>query len=102
MEAKTKTSKERFFSVELTSKADLRNVNMTNGLLDNVLVEGTIGELVQAGFTEGVVLEVVGRKGIVRVDLEENEVTGAGNRRPASNALTLEKIGHAEQPMRRP
>ena len=93
MEAKTKTSKERFFSVELTSKADLRNVNMTNGSLDSVLVEGTIGELVQAGFTEGVVLEVVGKKGIVRVDLEEDEVTRAGNRRPASSGLTLKKIG---------
>ena len=46
-------SKERFFSVELKSKVSLKNVTMTNGGHENVLVEGTIGNLQQAGFTEG-------------------------------------------------
>ena len=34
---------------------------------ENVLVEGTIGNLQQAGFTEGLVLEVVGDMGVIRV-----------------------------------
>jgi hypothetical protein len=65
---------ERFFSVELKSKANLKNVTLTNGGHDNVLVEGTLGELVQAGFAEGVILEVVGSKGVLRINLGEEEI----------------------------
>ncbi len=39
-------NKERVFSVELNSKRNLKNVTLTNGSSDTVLVEGTIGELV--------------------------------------------------------
>lgn len=69
-----KTSKERFFSVELKSKSDLRSVSVTNGSHEDVLVEGTIGELVQVGFTEGIVLEIVGEKGVLRIDVSEDEI----------------------------
>ncbi|MHC3129452.1 MAG: hypothetical protein IBV52_05180 [Candidatus Bathyarchaeota archaeon] len=73
MKSKTK-DKERVFSIELKSKANLKNVTLTNGSSDSVLVEGTIGELVQATFTEGIILEVVGKNGILRIDLGENEI----------------------------
>jgi len=73
MENKTK-NKERVFSVELKSKRNLKNVTLTNGSSDSVLVEGTIGELVQAMFEEGIILEVVGKKGILRIDLGEDEI----------------------------
>jgi len=73
MESKTK-NKERFFSVELKSKRNLKNVTLTNGSSDSVLVEGTIGELVQATFVEGVVLEVVGKNGVLRLDLGEDDI----------------------------
>ena len=73
MKSKTK-DKERVFSVELKSKRNLKNVTLTNGSSDSVLVEGTIGELVQATFAEGIILEVVGKKGILRIDLEEDEI----------------------------
>jgi len=66
--------KERVFSIELKSKRNLKNVTLTNGSSDNVLVEGTIGELVQATFAEGVILEVVGKNGVLRVDLEQAEI----------------------------
>ena len=65
---------ERFFSVELKSKTSLKNVTLTNGSSDSVLVEGTIGELVQAAFVEDVILEVVGEKGVLRINLEEKEL----------------------------
>ena len=74
MENKT-NRKGRVFSVELKSKRDLKNVTLTDGSSDNVLVEGTIGELVQATFAEGVVFEVVGKKGVLRIDLREEEIT---------------------------
>ena len=73
MERKT-SEKERVFSVELKSKRNLKNVTLTNGSSDSVLVEGTIGELVQATFVEGIILEVVGKKGILRIDLGEDEI----------------------------
>jgi len=73
MESKTK-NKERVFSVELKSKRDLKNVTLTDSSSDSVLVEGTIGELVQATFAEGIILQVVGKKGILRIDLGEDEI----------------------------
>jgi hypothetical protein len=73
MQRKT-SSKERVFSIELKSKRNLKNITLTNGSSDNVLVEGTIGELVQATFAEGIILEVVGKDGILRVDLGEDEI----------------------------
>jgi hypothetical protein len=66
--------KERFFSVELKSKADLKNVTLANGSRDSVLIEGTVGELVQAAFAEGEILEIVGRKGTLRINLKAEEL----------------------------
>jgi len=73
MEGKT-IDKERIFSVELKSKRDLRNVTLANGQGESVLIEGTIGRLVQATFTEGIILEVIGESGSLRLDLEEGEI----------------------------
>jgi hypothetical protein len=66
--------KERVFSIELKSKRNLKNIMLTNGSSDTVLIEGAIGELVQATFKEGVVLEVVGKNGTLRLDLREDEI----------------------------
>jgi hypothetical protein len=69
-----KSNKERVFSVELKSKNNIKNVTLTNGNCDGVLLEGTIGELVEAKFAEGVILQVVGNNGVLRLDLGENEI----------------------------
>ena len=65
---------ERFFSVELKSKVNLKNITMTNGSGENVLVEGSIGELQRAEFSEGIILEVVGDKGVLRINLSQDEI----------------------------
>jgi hypothetical protein len=67
-------TKERFFSIELTSKNHLKNVTLTNGSYDNVLVEGTIGELVAATFAEDEILEVTGKKGVLRINLAQTDI----------------------------
>jgi len=67
--------KERVFTVELQSKKYLKSVSLTNGAADRVLLEGNMGELLQATFKEGVILEVIGKNGILRVDLEEMEIS---------------------------
>ncbi len=69
-----KTLKERFFSVELKSKVSLKNVTLTNSGLENVLLEGTLGQLQHASFAEDVILEVVGDKGVLRINLSQNEI----------------------------
>jgi hypothetical protein len=74
---KNKTESERFFSVELKSKTHLKNVTLTNGTADNALIEGTLGELVEATIAEDIVLEVVGTKGTLRINLARNEIMEA-------------------------
>ena len=71
---KNKTAEERVFSIELRSKSDLKNVTLTNGSQNSVLLEGSIGELLQAVFAEGTILEVIGQRGTLRINLEESEL----------------------------
>jgi hypothetical protein len=68
------SSEMRFFSVELKSKSDLKNVALTNGSSDSVLLEGTIGELIKAEFADGILLEVIGNNGVLRIDLGAEEI----------------------------
>ncbi len=68
---------ERFFSVELKSKAHLKNVTLTNGSVDSALIEGTLGGLLQATFAEDEILEVVGTKGTFRINLSQHEIREA-------------------------
>jgi len=73
---KEQKQRERGFEVELGSMADLRSVSLTNGGQgEGALVEGTIGVLRRAGFAEGRVLEVVGSRGTIRIDLRRGDVT---------------------------
>jgi len=65
---------DRFFSVELKSKTNLKNVTLTNDSNEIVLIEGTLGKLVQATFVEDVILEVMGDKGVLRINLELKEL----------------------------
>ena len=67
---------ERFFSVELLSRESLKGISIS-GDEKNVLIEGTIGRLQRAGFAEGIVLEILGSKGVLRINLEDNEIRKA-------------------------
>ncbi len=68
------TGKEQFFSIELKDKTNLKNLSITTGESENIIFEGNLGELLKVGFTEGIVLEVVGKTGILTVDLSEVEL----------------------------
>ena len=65
---------ERFFSIELKSGLNLKNVTLTNEGQQNVLIEGSIGELQRAEFSEGIILEIVGDKGVLRINLALDEI----------------------------
>lgn len=93
MQNQTQASKERFFSVELKSKTDLKNVTITNGAPENVVIEGTLGELLQVGFTEGVILEVIGKKGVLTVDLSDTELNTAIQENSSHNVTVTNILG---------
>ena len=82
---------ERFFSVELESKANLKNITLTNDSDDGVLVEGTIGELVGAAFTEGIILEIIGRSGTLRINLKPSELKKASRASTAGKSVAARK-----------
>ena len=69
------TAKERYFSIELESKASLKNATLASSDgNEGVLIEGTVGRLKRVGFVDDVVLEVVGNKGVLRINLKEKEI----------------------------
>ena len=74
--------KGRVFTVELNSKAALKSASLGNGTHEGVLIEGTLGALTKAGFLDGVVLEVLGTQGVLRVDLLSEELRGRPRRMP--------------------
>jgi len=70
----TREKNDRCFSLELSSKDQITNMTMTEGQKDGTLIEGSIGNLLEATFTEGIVLEVTGTKGTLRIDLQAKEI----------------------------
>jgi hypothetical protein len=71
----TQEKTERFFSIELNSKHQIKNMTLTNGgQNESALVEGNLGDLIEATFTEGIILEVKGTKGVLRLDLQAQEI----------------------------
>lgn len=71
---KLQKNEESSFSIELKAKEYIKTINLANGNCESVVVEGTIGQLLNAGFAEGVMLEVVGKKGILRIDLSPDQI----------------------------
>ncbi|TFG67115.1 MAG: hypothetical protein E4H25_07915 [Methanomassiliicoccus sp.] len=71
--------KGRVFTAELKSKRALKSISLDNGTQDGVLIEGTLGTLIGARIQDGIVLEVIGTQGILRVDLKIEEAMGTPN-----------------------
>ncbi len=57
------------FSATLDSKKQIKNISLTEDLYQKVFFEADLGKLVQVKFTEGLLLEVVGTKGVLRIDM---------------------------------
>ena len=70
------TESERMFTIELRSKADVRNASLDDE--KGILIEGSIGPLVRARFLDDLVLEVVGSKGELRMDLSRRDLEPIG------------------------
>lgn len=57
------------FSAVLDSKKQIKNITITDDIHQKVFFEADIGQLEQVKFTEGLLLEIVGTKGVLRIDL---------------------------------
>lgn len=75
-EGRKKIYKERGFSIDLRSRSAIKNASLDNRKHEGVMIEGTLGTLKSAGFLEGMILEVVGTDGVLRVDLMSEELLG--------------------------
>jgi len=69
------------FSLEMKSRKHLKQVNLSNGPREAVLIEGDLGRIRRASFFEDKVLVIEGRYGTLRIELpskalHEKEVDG--------------------------
>jgi len=57
------------FSATLDSKEQIKNISLTEDLYQKVFIEADLGKLKQVKLTEGLLLEIVGSKGVLRIDM---------------------------------
>ncbi len=62
------------FSVELNSKKYLKLITIPNDVEGTVSIEGFLGELEMVSLVEGVMLEIQGTNGSLKMDLKEEEL----------------------------
>ena len=74
MTSRAKKKDEHVFSIELKSKEHVKRLVMPNENGGNVLIEGFLGKLQDLSFTEGIMLEIQGTNGTLRMDLKEEEL----------------------------
>ncbi len=65
--------REHSFSIEMGSKGNLSHVSVTDES-EGVLIKGKLGELVDISLEEEVMLEIIGKQGILRIDLTKEEL----------------------------
>ena len=70
---------ERFFSVELKSKVNLKNITLTNGAKKMFWSKAVLASYNAQNLAEGIILEVVGDKGVLRINLSPDEITQKEN-----------------------
>ena len=72
--SKQKISEERGFSLELNSNEHMKRFTILEGAKSRVLVEGFLGVPQQITLVEGLMLEVKGSNGVLRMDMTEDEL----------------------------
>jgi hypothetical protein len=75
------------FSVEMKSKDAVKTLSFIEKENGNVLFEGFLGELKNILLVEGVMLEIEGKNGILKLDITSREIE--------KYALQKKKTGHA-------
>ncbi len=78
---------ENDFSIELNSNRALARLSASNDV-NSVLIEGTLGKLRHAVFIDGIILEVQGSKGILRLNLRREDLE-ASSAKPAKDSMEV-------------
>jgi hypothetical protein len=81
MVLKKRAAVERVFSIDLKSRNGVKTASLDSRKGSGVAIEGTLGVLERAGFLDGTVLEVAGSMGVLRVDLQREELLGIQEKR---------------------
>ena len=74
MGSKFKRAEDHMFSIELRSKQHIKSLALQDAENGTVLIEGFLGKLQNLSFTEGLMLEINGANGSLRMDLSEREL----------------------------
>ena len=75
MASNSKKVDNHMFSIQLKSKEYVKSIALPNDEEGNVLIEGFLGKLENVNFTEGIMLEIEGANGSLRMDLNKEELT---------------------------
>ena len=67
-------TKENAFSVELNSKDSVKLIKIADSQKDSVLIEGFLGMILDLTFVENSLLEIRGFNGILRIDLNVEDL----------------------------
>ncbi|MBE0633681.1 hypothetical protein E4H04_10930 [Candidatus Bathyarchaeota archaeon] len=68
------TKQRHSFSIVIASKDHINRVSINNEPEDEVMFEGELGELLEIRLIEGILLQITGENGVLRVDLTEMEL----------------------------
>ena len=74
-------AEEHGFSVEMRSKEYVRRVSVSDNARDAVIFEGFLGEIEEMGIVEGVILEIRGTNGTIRIDISERDLKKIFNKK---------------------
>lgn len=66
--------REHSFSLEMGSKTHLSHVSLSDEN-EGVLIKGTLGGLIEISHEEGLMVELLGEYGTLRIDLTEEELS---------------------------
>ncbi len=65
------------FSIEMISKDHVKRISVSSEQKNEVVFEGELTGLVGVKLIEGIMLEISGDNGIIRIDLTEKELSNA-------------------------
>lgn len=74
MKKNTGTPDNLAFSLELRNRNQIKHASLAPQTKEAVLIEGSLGKLEEVRSVEGVLLEIKGSQGILRLDLAERHL----------------------------
>jgi hypothetical protein len=80
------------FSIEMTSRKHLQQVSLSDKVDTNVLIEGYLGDIKTVELIDGVLLEIHGHNGILRLDITSDELQKLLNKKHQNHCTRGDKL----------